>query len=86
VKVTTLNRYIGARIRERRLMLDMSQEQLAEALAVSYQQIQNYEKGVNEVAAVRLFEICRVLNLPLASMFPSKDDQVQPELSPKAIV
>ena len=74
MKRPTLNSYIGARIRERRLKLDLSQEQLAKALSVSQQQIQNYEKGVNEIAAVRLFEICRVLALPLSSMFPRDGD------------
>jgi transcriptional regulator with XRE-family HTH domain len=62
--------YIGARIRERRLALNLSQEQLARALGVSFQQIQNYENGVNGVSAVRLFDICRVLHVPLVSMFP----------------
>ena len=62
--------YIGARIREGRLALNLSQEQLARALGVSFQQIQNYESGVNGVSAVRLFDICRTLNIPLVSMFP----------------
>jgi transcriptional regulator with XRE-family HTH domain len=62
--------YIGARIREGRLALNLSQEQLARVLGVSFQQIQNYENGVNGVSAVRLFDICKTLNVPLASMFP----------------
>jgi transcriptional regulator with XRE-family HTH domain len=62
--------YIGARIREGRLALNLSQEQLARVLGVSFQQIQNYENGVNGVSAVRLFDICRTLHVPLASMFP----------------
>jgi len=78
MKRPTLNSYIGARIRERRLKLDLSQEQLAKALSVSQQQIQNYEKGVNEIAAVRLFEICRVLKLPLSTMFPPDDLENEP--------
>jgi transcriptional regulator with XRE-family HTH domain len=65
-----IDRYIGARIREGRLALNLSQEQLARALGVSFQQIQNYENGVNGVSAVRLFDICRALNVPLAFMFP----------------
>jgi transcriptional regulator with XRE-family HTH domain len=48
----------------------MTQEQLANALAVSFQQIQNYENGVNGVSAVRLFDICKILNVSLSSMFP----------------
>lgn len=65
-----IDEYIGARIREGRVLLNLSQEQLARAIGVSFQQIQNYEKGANGVCAVRLFDICKVLNVCLASMFP----------------
>ena len=65
-----IDRYIGVRIREGRLALNLSQEQLAGALGVSFQQVQNYESGVNGVSAVRLFDVCRILQVPLASMFP----------------
>ncbi len=67
---SAIDEYIGARIRERRVALNVSQERLARALGVSFQQIQNYEKGANGVSAVRLFDICRILNISLASMFP----------------
>ncbi len=65
-----IDEYIGARIREARVAFNLSQEQLASALGVSFQQIQNYEKGANGVSAVRLFDICKILNVSLASMFP----------------
>lgn len=65
-----VDEYVGARIREGRLSLNLSQEQLARALGISFQQIQNYEKGANGVSAVRLFDICRILNVSLTSMFP----------------
>ena len=65
-----IDEYIGARIREGRIALNLSQEQLAVALGVSFQQIQNYEKGANGVSAVRLFDLCKILNVSLASMFP----------------
>ena len=73
-----IDEYIGARIREGRVALSLSQEQLARALGISFQQIQNYEKGANGVSAVRLFDICKILNVSLASMFPrelSKDSR-----------
>jgi transcriptional regulator with XRE-family HTH domain len=54
---------------EHRLALGMTQETLGKALGVSFQQIQKYERGHNRVSAGRLFEICKVLNLPLSSMF-----------------
>ena len=71
-----IDEYIGARIREGRVALSLSQEQRARELGVSFQQIQNYEKGANGVSAVRLFDICKILKVSLASMFPqdrSKD-------------
>jgi transcriptional regulator with XRE-family HTH domain len=67
---TEIDEYIGARIREGRVALNLSQEQLARGLGISFQQIQNYEKGANGVSAVRLFDICKILNVSLASMFP----------------
>lgn len=47
----------------------MSQELLSEQLGVSFQQIQKYESGKNRVSAARLFDVCKVLNVSLASMF-----------------
>jgi transcriptional regulator with XRE-family HTH domain len=64
--------YIGARMRESRLALNMSQESLGQVLGVSFQQIQKYESGRNRVSAARLFEICEALNTPLGSMFERK--------------
>ena len=61
--------YIGDRMRERRLALQMSQGELGSRLGVSYQQVQKYEAGANRVSAGRLFDICEVLQIPLASMF-----------------
>jgi len=65
-----IDKYIGARIRERRLELTMSQKSLANAVGVSFQQIQHYEAGANGITAVRLFEIARVLNVSLSFLFP----------------
>jgi DNA-binding XRE family transcriptional regulator len=64
-----VDEYIGARMRERRLALSMSQTDLGEKLGVTFQQIQKYEKGVNRVSAARLYDICRILNVSLSSMF-----------------
>jgi DNA-binding XRE family transcriptional regulator len=66
---TPVDAYIGARIRERRLALNMSQHELGRALGVSFNQIQKYERGRNRVSAVRLFDICKVFNVSLSSMF-----------------
>jgi DNA-binding XRE family transcriptional regulator len=66
---TAIDAYIGARMRERRLALEMSQDQLGNELGVSFQQIQKYESGQNRVSAARLFDICKALNVSLSSMF-----------------
>jgi transcriptional regulator with XRE-family HTH domain len=69
---TPIDEYIGARMRERRRALGMTQESLGELLGVTFQQIQKYEKGRNRVSAARLFEICEALEVSLASMFELK--------------
>jgi transcriptional regulator with XRE-family HTH domain len=66
---SAIDRYIGARMREQRLALNVSQAELGEELGVSFQQIQKYESGVNRVSAARLYSICKALNVSLSSMF-----------------
>jgi transcriptional regulator with XRE-family HTH domain len=66
---TGVDAYIGSRMREGRTALGLSQEELGKTLGVSFQQVQKYEKGINRISAARLFEICKALKLPLASMF-----------------
>jgi transcriptional regulator with XRE-family HTH domain len=56
-------------MRESRLALGITQESLGELVGVTFQQVQKYEKGANRVSAARLFEICKALNVTLASMF-----------------
>lgn len=64
-----VDRRLGQRVRARRLELSMSQEKLAELLGVTFQQVQKYEKGVNRIAASRLFDIASALELPIARFF-----------------
>jgi DNA-binding transcriptional regulator YiaG len=66
---TTIDAYIGAQIRKRRLALKMHQPQLAKALGVTKQQLQKYETSENRVSAARLYEICKVLDVRITSMF-----------------
>ena len=54
--------HVGSRIRERRIMLGLTQQQLAEMIGVTYQQAHKYERGINRVSAGRLFEIARALS------------------------
>lgn len=61
--------HVGSRIRLRRTLLGMSQERLGEALGLTFQQVQKYERGVNRVGASRLFDISRVLDAPISYFF-----------------
>lgn len=69
---TAIDRGIGERIRARRLEIGMSQEKLADAIGVTFQQVQKYEKGVNRVAASTLFAIAQALGAKLVSFFPKE--------------
>jgi transcriptional regulator with XRE-family HTH domain len=69
---SAVDQYIGARMRVGRRKLNMTQEGLGEKLGVTFQQIQKYEKGRNRVSAARLFVICEILDVSLASMFERK--------------
>ena len=66
---SAVDRYIGARMSEQRLAIQMSQTQLGRELGVSFQQIQKYEAGKNRVSAARLFMRCKALEVSLSSMF-----------------
>jgi transcriptional regulator with XRE-family HTH domain len=61
--------YVGSRVRMRRLMLDMSQEKLAAAIGVSFQQIQKYEKGKNRIGSSRMQMLSSVLGVPVSFFF-----------------
>ena len=61
--------HVGARVRMRRLMLDLSQTDLADAIGVSFQQVQKYEKGANRISASRLQQIANVVQVPIPFFF-----------------
>ncbi len=63
------NRHVGARVRMRRMMLSMSQEKLGDALGLTFQQVQKYEKGANRIGASRLQHIAQILQVPVAFFF-----------------
>jgi len=64
-----VDKYVGSRMRMRRIMLGMSQEKLGEALGLTFQQIQKYEKGTNRVGASRIQQISEVLQVPVSFLF-----------------
>ena len=61
--------HVGSRVRLRRTMLGMSQEKLGEAIGLTFQQVQKYERGANRIGASRLFELSRVLDVPVSFFF-----------------
>lgn len=61
--------YVGERLRSRRSLLKISQEKLADAVGITFQQVQKYERGTNRVSASRLWQFSRVLNVPISYFF-----------------
>jgi transcriptional regulator with XRE-family HTH domain len=79
------DKHVGSRVRMRRLMLNLSQTALADALGLTFQQVQKYEKGVNRISASRLQQLSHVLQVPIPFFFeglpspskkPADDDAV----------
>lgn len=68
--------HVGQRIRLRRTILHITQQQLAEMLGLTFQQVQKYEKGMNRVGASRLWDISRVLEVPMDFFFDDMDANV----------
>src|SRR5215510_3635536 len=74
--------HVGSRVRMRRLMLGMSQEALAEAFGLSFQQVQKYEKGMNRMGSSRLQKAADVLGVDIAFFFEgAADEQVPASIS-----
>ena len=61
--------HVGSRVRMQRMLIGMSQENLGEALGLTFQQVQKYEKGTNRIGASRLYEIGAVLGVPIEYFF-----------------
>lgn len=71
--------HVGKRIRHRRWMSGTTQQQLAENVGIKFQQIQKYETGMNRVSASRLWDIARVLHVPVSFFFEGLDTQPSAE-------
>src|ERR1700754_4961781 len=63
------DKHVGSRVRMRRMMLGMSQEKLGDALGLTFQQVQKYEKGANRIGASRLQQIAQILQVPVSFFF-----------------
>ena len=75
-----VDRYVGARMRERRIMLGLTQQQMAELIGVTYQQAHKYETGINRISAGRLYQIAQALGVEISYFF----EDVEPERRGKA--
>ncbi len=77
-RANAADHHVGARIRERRIMLGLSQQQLAQMIGVTYQQAHKYERGLNRISAGRLYEISQVLGVPVSWFFDGLQRTDQP--------
>ncbi len=68
-----VDRYVGARMRDRRIMLGLTQQQMADLIGVTYQQAHKYEKGINRIAAGRLYDVARALGVEVGYFFQGLD-------------
>ncbi len=69
--------YVGSRVRQRRTLLGLSQEKLGDALHLTFQQVQKYERGANRIGASRLYQISQILDVPVAYFFDEMPDTVE---------
>ena len=69
-----IDKHVGSRVRMRRMMLSMSQEKLGDALGLTFQQVQKYEKGTNRIGASRLQQISQILQVPVSFFFEGAPD------------
>ena len=74
----TIDLHVASRVRERRIVLGISQRELATALGLTFQQLYKYEQGKNRISAGRLYELGRVLGVPLTFFFDDIADTLTP--------
>ena len=78
-----IDHHVGARVRERRIMLGLTQQQLADLIGVTYQQAHKYERAINRISAGRLFEIAHVLSVPVSYFFTGLEQDSERAISPR---
>lgn len=82
-KPNPIDAHVGTRVRLRRMLLGMSQEKLGEHLGLTFQQVQKYEKGVNRIGASRLFDLSRVLGVPVQFFYDEAPSElIEASLTP----
>ncbi len=73
-----IDKHVGSRVRMRRVLIGMSQEKLGEALGLTFQQVQKYEKGTNRIGASRLQQISNILGVAVSFFFDGAPGEVAP--------
>ena len=74
-EISPIDKHVGSRMRMRRSLLGMSQDKLADALGITFQQVQKYEKGSNRMGASRLWDASKVLRVDISFFFEGLQDQ-----------
>ena len=69
MKPNPVDVHVGQRLRQRRVLVGLSQEKLARMVGITFQQVQKYERGANRIVASRLYELARVLDVPVSYFF-----------------
>src|SRR5262245_8084214 len=69
--------HVGSRVRLRRTLLGLSQERLGEAVGLTFQQIQKYERGANRIGASRMYDLAHVLDVPVSFFFEDMPEEVR---------
>ena len=82
-RANEIDRHVGARIRERRIMMGLSQQQMADMIGVTYQQAHKYERGINRISAGRLYEITQVLAVPISYFFDGLKEGTDRSVAPR---
>ena len=72
-----VDQHVGKRLRDRRTLLGITQQQLAEMLGITFQQVQKYEKGANRMGCSRLFDVCNILDVDANYFFDEMSEQVK---------
>jgi transcriptional regulator with XRE-family HTH domain len=73
-RVTSLDGFVGARVRECRIGLGLSSSEFAERIGVTYQQVHKYERGISRISAGRLYEMARAMNTPITYFYEGVDE------------
>ncbi len=83
--VHPIDLYVGQRLRQRRRLLGLTQQKLADAVNIRFQQIQKYESGSNRVSASRLWSLARALSVPVSYFFEGLSAQTRDRMAQSAV-